>query len=418
MNITCFSLSISYLYAQPEWLQSRGESVDFEYLPADELADLLRRFYGEVRTKKKTDYSKQAMISLRAGIQRHIQGPPYNRNINIISDREFKQENMDKTGRIKKNRREGLDTTKHKSAIQPGDVRKMYDSGTLSNNNPKALQSKVFFEIMLHFGRRAKEGLHDLKVDSFEFRTDADGHVYVTIPYNEATKTNHGLESDREEKEQRMYETGDPDTCPIASLKLYLSKLNPKSPSFFQHISTKSSVMFEKYWYNGKHIGINSIGGLMKRISKDAKLSQVYTNHCIRATSVTVLCNEGHEVNDIIAISGHKHPSSLIPYTRKVGDCKRRKMSNTLTEYIKGESKPKSEPSSTISVPPQANPILENQNLIPNEPNPSSIEISENVSQSHSEMVFQSSMKSVATLIQHNVMNAHSINFNFPFQGK
>ena len=80
----------------------------------------------------------------------------------------------------------------------------MYVSGTLSNYNPKALQNKVFFEIMLHFGRRAKEGLRDLKSESFEFRTDDDGHVYVTIAYNEKSKTNHGVESDREEKEQRI----------------------------------------------------------------------------------------------------------------------------------------------------------------------------------------------------------------------
>ena len=358
------------------------------------------------------------MISIRAGIQRHIQGPPFNRNINIITDREFKQSNMVLTGRIKKNRSDGLDTTKHKSAIQSGDVRKMYDSGTLSNLNPRSLQNKVFFEIMLHFGRRAKEGLHDLKSSSFEFRTDDDGHVYATIPYNENSKTNHGLESDREEKEQRMYETGEPDTCPIVSLRLYLSKLNPKSPHFFQHVSTKKSVMHEQYWFNGKRLGFNSIGGLMKNISKDAKLSQIYTNHCIRATSVTVLANEGHETNDIIAISGHKHPSSLIPYTRKVGDSKRRKMSGTLTGFIKGESKPKSAPTATISVPPKPNDLVESENPVHSAPGPSSLEMSENISENRSEIMFQSSMKSVAKLVENNVMNAQSINFNFNFQGK
>ena len=52
---------------------------------------------------------------------------------------------------------------------------------------------------MLHFGRRAKEGLHDLTIDSFQFRSDDGGNVYATIPYNKNSKTNHGLESDREE---------------------------------------------------------------------------------------------------------------------------------------------------------------------------------------------------------------------------
>ena len=401
----------------PEWLISRGKSEKFQHLEAHELAELLRRFYGEVRTKKKTEYSKQGLISLRSGIQRHIQGPPYNRNINIISDREFKQANMVLTGRIKQNRADGHDDTKHKSAIQPGDVRKMYNTGTLSNYNPRALQNKVFFEVMLHFGRRAKEGLHDLKIDSFEFRTDDDGHVYATIPYNEKTKTNHGLESDREEKEQRMYETGEPDSCPVASLRLYLSKLDPKNPCFFQHVSTRKSVMSEQYWYNGKRVGVNSIGALMRNISKDAKLSQIYTNHCIRATSVTVLANEGHEANDIIAISGHKNPSSLIPYTRKVGDSKRRKMSSTLTGFIKGETKPKAQPSVSISVPPKTND-LQTANVVHSEPSHLSVDISENISENNSEISFQSNMKSVAKLVENNVMNAQSINFNFNFQGK
>ena len=435
-------LNASYLlYVETEWLRSRGQPEAFEYMAADELADQLRKFYGEARTKKRKDYSKQSLISLRAGIQRHIQEPPYNRQINIITDREFKQANMVKTGRIKKNRADGNDTTQHKSAIQPGDVRKMYNSGTLSNLNPKALQNKVFFEIMLHFGRRAKEGLRDLKTDSFEFRTDDNGHVYATIPYNEKSKTNHGTESDREEKEQRMYETGDPETCPIVSLRLYLSKLNPKSPYFFQHVSTKKSVVVEQYWYNGKCLGINSISCLMKDISKEAKLSQIYTNHCIRATSVTVLSNEGHDANDIIAISGHKNPSSLIPYTRKVGDSKRRKMSSSLTSFIKGEAKPKSAPCATVSTPQQSNSLQENQipapapcatvsippqsnNLLDNpsppsaEPGPLSLNISENVSQTQSDISFHASMQSVAKLVGNNVINAQSISFNFNFQGK
>ena len=174
----------------------------------------------------------------------------------------------------------------------------------------------------------------------------------------------------------------------------------------------------------------------MKEISKDAKLSQIYTNHCIRATSVTVLSNDGHDANDIIAISGHKNTSSLIPYTRKVGDSKRRKMSSTLTGFIKGEEnpksppcskikpksppcstiKPKSPPCSTLSIPPQENDSMQSENRPPTEPCSSSQAITENISQSNSEIVFQSSMKSVAKLVENNVMNAQSISFNFNFK--
>ena len=59
----------------------------------------------------------------------------------------------------------------NKTAITTGDLQTMYSS----NDNPVALQNKIFFELSDHFGRRGKEGLHKLKRDSFVFvRDDID----------------------------------------------------------------------------------------------------------------------------------------------------------------------------------------------------------------------------------------------------
>ena len=114
----------------------------------------------------------------------------------------------------------------------------------------------------------------------------------------------------RTEKDQRMYATGD-SNCPVASLKLYLQKLDDKSDYFLQGISPKAGK-----WYNGRKMGINNVNDFMK-ISNEAKLSHVYTNHSIRATAATVLANNGIELNDILAITGHKDTKSLLPYTEK-----------------------------------------------------------------------------------------------------
>ena len=67
------------------------------------------------------------------------------------------------TGRMRVNRKSGLDISKHKTAIAPGDVKKLYENRVLSADNPTSLQYKVFFEICLHFGRRGREGLAALK---------------------------------------------------------------------------------------------------------------------------------------------------------------------------------------------------------------------------------------------------------------
>ena len=54
----------------------------------------------------------------------------------------------------------------------PGTTQKMYSSGVLSDDNPKSLQRKVFIEVMLHFGRRWREGLRTMRHDSVVIKTD------------------------------------------------------------------------------------------------------------------------------------------------------------------------------------------------------------------------------------------------------
>ena len=128
------------------------------------------------------------------------------------------------------------------------------------------------------------------------------------------------------------YEQPEDPMCPVKSFEIYLSKLSPKSDSLFQQ--PKSSFT-QGEWYNGRPHGVNAISGFMSKISKAAGLSQSYTNHCLRATAVTVLGNSGVSAPDIIAVSGHKNVQSLIPYQRSISDSKRYSMSSVLASYGK-----------------------------------------------------------------------------------
>ena len=217
------------------------------------------------------------MVGIRAGINRYLQDPPNHRILNIIKDREFQSANKVLSGKIKTNRREGLDKTRHKEVIPPGDIQKLYSSGVLSNSNPENLQYKVFFEVSLHFGRRGREGWHALKKDSFQFFVDDSKKdcEYVTIAVNEVTKKNHGINT-VEEKDQRMYAAPGHDDCPVKSLKLYLSKLSRKEDSFLQ-TPRKIYKLEDDAWYFGR-MGINTIENFMKKISTKAKLTKIYTN--------------------------------------------------------------------------------------------------------------------------------------------
>ena len=149
--------------------------LDLSSIESDALNEILKKFYAEVRQKNGSIYSKAGLINIRAGLQRLITSQPYNRNMNLMKDREFNQANYVIQGQIKKLREEGKDKSKHKEPIEPTDYVKIMNS--LDLNTPQGLQNKVFLDVLKHYGRRGVEGLRQLKRDSFVICTDSSaGH--------------------------------------------------------------------------------------------------------------------------------------------------------------------------------------------------------------------------------------------------
>ena len=65
----------------------------------------------------------------------------------------------------------------------------MYECGVFSLEDPKTLQNKVFFEIMLYFCRlRGRQNLRELKITDFAFSIDDKGARYVSKTGDELTK--------------------------------------------------------------------------------------------------------------------------------------------------------------------------------------------------------------------------------------
>jgi hypothetical protein len=70
-------------------------------------------------------------------------------------------------------------------------------------------------------------------------------------------------------------------------------------------------------WYEARPLGINSLAKMMKTISEEARLSKIYTNHCVRATAITLWSNAGISNRHIMAISGHRSEQSLESYNSR-----------------------------------------------------------------------------------------------------
>jgi hypothetical protein len=168
-----------------------------------------------------------------------------------------------------------------------------------------------------------------LEASDFEIKVDADKRRYVVKVKSEQTKNHTGTTNENEGDGGRMYETGGI-MCSVISFEKYLSKRNKKSGALFQY--PKSTFTDdEKEWYENRAMGKNAIGNFMSVLSKKANLSEEYTNHCIRATTITELERYGFKDGGILSVSGHRNTAALKSYTSDSSVEVKCQMSDTLS---------------------------------------------------------------------------------------
>ena len=73
---------------------------------------------------------------------------------------------------------------------------------------------------------------------------------------------------------------------------------------------------------------------MMARLSLKYKLSQRYTNHSIRVTSLQVLENNNIEGRHAIRISGHKSDQSIKCYARRLSASRKRGISQIISSHV------------------------------------------------------------------------------------
>jgi hypothetical protein len=150
---------------------------------------------------------------------------------------------------------------------------------------------------------------------------------------NELTK-NH-RENDMERADGAIIVEQSHSKCPILIFEKYLSKLQHDCPYLWQ--LPLSNYTCDGKWY-GRKSGDNSIKQFMKKICKICNLSKLYTNHCVRATTCTIL-SSSHSDIDIQSVSGHKSLCGLSQYKR-INDSKKMIMSQTMSNSLGLASKP------------------------------------------------------------------------------
>ncbi|XP_075791243.1 activating transcription factor 7-interacting protein 1 isoform X2 [Pelodiscus sinensis] len=294
-----------------QWLAKNGKDRSFELVPVTELNDILREFYHTVRNHDGNTYSVASYKSMRAGLNRHLRMPPYNRQICLMKDKEFSGANIVFMSVLKMLHMQGKDETHHHPPLTAEDLQKIKLSGVLGLHNPLALVNKVWFDLQLHFAKRGREILRDLAPDAFVVERDKNGRRYAMFRY-----PGKGRNMEDPHKMGKMYDMpGDPN-CPVFSLELYLSKLPPEPPAFYLHPLklTTEQMRGQSVWYKREPMGVNYLGTMMPRLSVAARLSQRYTNHSLRTTTIQLLCEAGLGPREIMAVTGHHSESAIRHY--------------------------------------------------------------------------------------------------------
>ena len=90
----------------------------------------------------------------------------------------------------------------------------------------------------------------------------------------------------------------------------------------------------ESVWFENRCVGTNKLGSMMKELSKAANLSQLYTNHCIRATAITLWSDAGLSNRHIMTLSGHRNENSLKSYNARPSSQQLQACSNVLSSAL------------------------------------------------------------------------------------
>ena len=117
-------------------------------------------------------------------------------------------------------------------------------------------------------------------------------------------------------------------------------KISSSMDCLFQRLrelSGKFKPENETVWYCNSPVGESTLANMIKTMSTAAGITPHLTNHCVRATAVTVLSDHNVEARHIKAVTGHKSDSSTESYNARASFHQKENMSNILSAFVSGE---------------------------------------------------------------------------------
>ena len=271
----------------------------------------------------------------------------------------------------------------HKNPITSEQMQELFASGQLGDANtkdPSQLLRTAWFYLTLYFGKRGRENQRKLTKEMLVLQSTPKGRRYYEFRRDALMSTkNHqgGLNDSTDESDGKMFEAINSSRCPVKTIENFIKHLNPKLDCLFQRpreLSGKFNPENETVWYCNSPVGESTLANMMKTMSKAAGITPHLTNHCVRATAVTVLSESNVEARHIKAVTGHKSDSSIEKYNARASFHQKENMSNILSGFVSGEE----QSHQPLAIQNRSNVLLQIQNE--NKPSSSSSAVESQVS--------------------------------------
>ncbi|XP_063437371.1 uncharacterized protein LOC134718651 isoform X1 [Mytilus trossulus] len=299
-----------------QFVCNHGIELDIKTASKKELAQVLQLFFLEVRKIDGQMYKRNAFSAIKFGLNRGFKKMREDFNFNDVeffpAVKAFKQA----LNELKINGK----TVDSIERLSTPDMGKLYSGNGLDIHRPITLQWKVFFDVLFFLlCAKGRDILRMLKPSHIRIKFNQNGRKYVQIVINDKESNSTGqqgqdtsepaVKMDDRQGAGCMFEIPGHPKCPVTSLEKYLSKLPSNCNFLFAQHGDRTKYTNDKdyqlmtCWYHNAPVGKNTLGVMMREISKHAGLSKIYSNFSVHATGCAVLNYKGYDIKAFLDVS-------------------------------------------------------------------------------------------------------------------
>lgn len=300
-----------------DWLAQPPRSFMGELTDVDEeTMDLyIGQFMIGVRTVNGTDYEPDSLTALHRGISRSLELLGY--SANIVTSAAFKISRDILSARKKTLKKAGKGNHPNRAEeLTVDDEAKLWETGQLGVDNPRALQRTVWYHNTKYLGLRGNNESEQMRFGDIVIKT-RNGMRY--LEWNErSTKTRTGESTHSRAYAPKIFEDrANLDRCPVRIFKLFTrhrhqESLAPETSMYLaiNHMRRPDSFV----WYMRSKLGINHLKAMIPIACMNAGIVGKKTNHSVRRAMCSQLLEGGVPPTAVAHLSGHKRLESLNNY--------------------------------------------------------------------------------------------------------